>query len=281
MDRRIAREMLRLLEARQPFVRASVVRATGSVPGKLGATMIVRSDGSTLGTVGGAALEEKVKALAAEAIENERGGLHHFDLQAWTPGGLPSLCGGTVEIAVEYVPSHPNLLLWGGGHVAQALAQILPTLEYDYSVADDRPEWVSADRFPSADRREVVAPERLWDVFDPAEFTHVYLLGYDAAKDVEALAVSIERFPNQIGLIASASKREHMYGRLRARGVGREALARVRSPVGLAIGSESPPEIAVSIVAEIIRERHPTTLRTPPRDAGASHGTQDAVPRAP
>lgn len=281
MDRRLAREMVRLLESRQPFVRATVVQATGSVPGKLGSTMIVRLDGSTLGTVGGAALEEQVRSLAAEAIAAERGGLHHFDLQAWKPGGLPSLCGGSVDIAIEYVPSRPNLLLWGGGHVAQALAQILPTLEYDYSVADDRPEWVGADRFPTADRREVVAPERLWQVFDPAEFTHVYLLGYDAAKDLEALAVTIERFPNQIGLIASASKREHMYAQLRARGVGREALARVRSPVGLPIGSETPPEIAVSIVAEIVRERHPTTLRTSPHDVSASNGTKDAVPRSP
>jgi len=279
MDRRLAREMLRLLDSRQPFVRATVVKATGSVPGKQGATMIVRADGSTMGTVGGAALEDRVKALAAEAISTERGGLHHFDLQAWTPGGLPSLCGGSVEIAVEYVPSRPNLLLWGGGHVAHALATILPTLEYDYSVADDRPDWVTADRFPNADRREVVAAARLWEVFDPAEFTHVYLLGYDAEKDLEALAVSIERFPNQIGLIASASKREHMYAQLRSRGLSRDALARVRSPVGLPIGSESPPEIAVSIVAEIVRERHPTTLRTSPRDAGASDGTKDAVPR--
>jgi xanthine dehydrogenase accessory factor len=281
MDRRLTREALRLLEARQPFARATVVQATGSVPGKVGASMIVRADGSTLGTVGGAALEDEVKALAAAAIATGEGGLHHFDLQAWKPGGLPSLCGGSVDIAIEYVPSRPNLLLWGGGHVAHALAQILPTLEYDYSVADDRPEWVGADRFPTADRREVVAPERMWDVFDPASFTHVYLLGYDAKKDLEALAASIERFPNQIGLIASASKREHMFAELRGRGVSREALARVRSPVGLPIGSETPPEIAVSIVAEIVQERHPTTLRTLPRDANASQGTKDAIPRTP
>ncbi|MGA8664884.1 MAG: XdhC/CoxI family protein [Thermoplasmata archaeon] len=280
MDRRHAREALRLLEAREPFVRATVVQAVGSVPGKVGASMIVRADGSTFGTVGGAALEERVKVLAGEALTRREGGLHHFDLQAWAPGGLPSLCGGSVDIALEYVPSRPNLLLWGGGHVAHALAEILPTLEYDFSVADDRPEWVGADRFPMADRREVTPPERLWDVFDPAGFTHVYLLGYDAKKDLEALAASLERFPNQIGLIASASKREHMYAELRSRGVTRETLARIRSPVGLAIGSETPPEIAVSIVAEIVQERHPTPLRTPSHDARAFKGEQDAVVRS-
>jgi xanthine dehydrogenase accessory factor len=281
MDRRQTREALRLLESHQPFVRASVVKATGSVPGKVGASMIVRGDGSTMGTVGGAALEEQVKALAQAAFRNRVGDLHHFDLQAWTPGGLPSLCGGSVEIAIEYVAARPNLLLWGGGHVAHALAALLPTLEYDYSVADDRAEWVGAERFPTADRREVVAPERLWDVFEPATFTHLYLLGYDAMKDLEALAVSIERFPNAIGLIASAAKREHMYAQLRDRGVSREALARVRSPVGLTIGAESPAEIAVSIVGEIVAERHPTILRTAPPDARPSEGPKHVVSRTP
>ncbi len=281
MDRRQTKEALRLLEAHQPFVRASVVKTTGSVPGKLGASMIVRADGSTMGTVGGAALEEEVKALAAATFGSRSGDLHHFDLRAWTPGGLPSLCGGSVEVAIEYVAARPSLLLWGGGHVAHALSAILPTMEFDYSVADDRPEWVGAERFPTADRREVVSPERLWDVFEPESFTHLYLLGYDAMKDLEALAQSIERFPNAIGLIASAAKREHMYAKLRERGVSREALARVRSPVGLEIGAESPAEIAIAIAAEIVAERHPTILRTVTRDARASEESNNVVSRTP
>ncbi|HXQ79027.1 MAG TPA: XdhC family protein, partial [Thermoplasmata archaeon] len=202
MDRRLTREALRLLEGHQPFVRATVVKTVGSVPGKLGAAMIVRSDGSTIGTVGGAQLDEEVKGLAQAAFDRREGDLHHFDLQAWKPGGLASLCGGSVEIALEYVAARPNLLLWGGGHVAHALAALLPTLEYDYSVADDRPEWVGVDRFPTAERREVVEPERLFEVLDPASFTHLYLLGYDARKDLAVLARAIDRFPNTIGLIA-------------------------------------------------------------------------------
>jgi xanthine dehydrogenase accessory factor len=280
MDRKEVRESLRLLETHQPFVRAAIVRATGSVPGKVGASMIVRADGSTLGTVGGASLEEEVKRLAQSAFDRREGGLHHFDLASWKPAGLPSLCGGSVEVAIEYVPARPNLLLWGGGHVAQALATILPTLEYDYSVADDRAEWVGADRFPTADRREVVAPEQLFDVFDPSEFTHLFLLGYDALKDLEVLARALDRFPNAIGLIASASKREHLYATLRERGVSRAALDRVRSPVGLAIGAESPAEIAFSMVAEIVRELHPDSLRTRMRDARAPLPEQDVGPRS-
>jgi xanthine dehydrogenase accessory factor len=280
MDRKLTREALRLMELHQPFVRATVVRATGSVPGKVGASMLVRGDGSTVGTVGGAALEERIKELSHDAFHHRGSDLHHFDLQAWTPGGLPSLCGGAVDISVEYVPARPNLLLWGGGHVAHALATILPTLEYDYSVADDRAEWVGLDRFPTAERREVVAPEEIWTVFEPASFTHLYLLGYDAMKDLEVLHSALDRFPNEIGLIASAAKRAHLYATLRDRGVSREALARVRSPVGIEIGAESPPEIAVSIVAGIVRGMHPEEAPVPAASTRAAEKEGDVVRRS-
>jgi|HubBroStandDraft_1064217.scaffolds.fasta_scaffold11055_3 xanthine dehydrogenase accessory factor len=280
MDRRLTREALRLMESHQAFVRATVVRTTGSVPGKQGASMLIRSDGSFVGTVGGAALEERVKDLAAKAFDRRTGDLHHFDLQAWKEGGLPSLCGGAVDIALEYIAAQPNLLLWGGGHVAHALATILPTLEYDYSVADDRPEWVGVDRFPNAERREVVDPDRLWSVFDPADFTHLYVLGYDAKKDLEVLSGAIAQFPNAIGLIASAAKREHLYATLRERGVSRDAIERIQSPVGIDIGAQSPAEIAVSIVGEIVQGMHPAKLPTPAAERRASVPEDDVVSRS-
>jgi xanthine dehydrogenase accessory factor len=281
MDRKLTREALRLLEEHQPFVRATVVKSTGSVPGKVGASMIVRSDGSFMGTVGGAALEERVKALAAEAHRTRSSDLVHFELKSWVEGGVPSLCGGSVDIAVEFVPARPNLLLWGGGHVAQALARLLPTLEYDYSVADDRPEWVGADRFPDATRRETVAPDRLFDVFPPSSFTHLYLLGYDARRDLEVLDQALRKFPNEIGLIASAAKRAHMFAELRGRGADEARLARVRSPVGLPIGAESPEEIAVSIVAEIVLGMHPDRARRKGPESAPSAAEGDPRPEQP
>jgi xanthine dehydrogenase accessory factor len=280
MDRATSKETLALLERHEPFVRAVVVKVVGSVPGKLGATMIVRADGTTVGTVGGAKLEEEVKALAARALEKRTGDLVHFDLAAWKEGGLPSLCGGSVDVAIEYVAARPNLLIWGGGHVALALARLLPGLEFDHSVADDRVDFVGRERFPLADRREVVVAGHLFETFEPREFTHLYLLGYDAMKDLEVLDEAIRRFPNTIGLIASAPKRAHMYAALRARGVPADALARVRSPVGVPIGAESPAEIAIAIAAEIVRDLHPPTLRTRTR-AERAGGREGDVGRRP
>lgn len=261
MDRNLTRRALELMDSHQSFVRATVVRTTGSVPGKLGASLLWTPGGPTYGTVGGSALEERVKELAAEAYRTHRGDLHHFDLQAWKTGGLPSLCGGGVDIAIEYVAARPHVLLWGGGHVAHALGAILPTLEYDYSVADDRGEWIGPDRFPSADRREVVSVDELFHRFDPAKYTHLYVLGYDAARDTRVLRQAVGAFPQYIGLIASAAKKTHIWAALRADGVTEDQLARIRSPIGVPIGAESPSEIAVSIVAEIVRDRHPDRVR--------------------
>jgi xanthine dehydrogenase accessory factor len=276
MNRRLAREALRLMDLHVPFVRATVVKAVGSVPGKVGASMILRPDGTFLGTIGGAGLEEEIKAHARNALAARKSDLFHFDLQAWKPGGLPSLCGGSVDIAVEYVAARPNILLWGGGHVAHAIAELLPALEYDYSVADDRPEWITAERFSSADRREAVTPSEVWNVFDPDEFSHLYLLGYDAKKDLELLAVSLERFSGYVGLISSAPKRAHMFAELRRRGVSPAAIARVRAPIGLAIGAESPAEIAVAVVAEIIRAQRPTARRR--ASAARKSPVQELIP---
>lgn len=264
MNRRLAREYLRLLDLHVPFVKATVVKTTGSVPGKTGSSMILRPDGSFVGTVGGAGLEEAVKEHARNALATRRSDLFHFDLQAWKAGGLPSLCGGAVDVSVEYIPARPNLLLWGGGHVALALANLLPALDYDFSVADDRPEWITAERFPEADRREGVSAQEVWRVFDPAEFSHLYLLGYDAKKDLELLYVSLEKFSGYIGLISSAPKRTHMFAELRRRGLPAETIARVHAPIGLAIGAESPAEIAVAVVAEIIQSLRPAAYTRNP-----------------
>ena len=281
MDRRLTQEALRLMEEHEPFARATVVRTSGSTPGRLGASMIIRTDGSTVGTVGGAALEEEVKSLGRAAIERRAGDLHHFDLRAWEPGGLPSLCGGSVDIAIEFVPARPNILLWGGGHVARAIAAVLPELEYTFSVADDRPEWVGDDRFPGAEQRVVVEPSRIWDALRPASFSHLYVLGYDALKDLEVLRASIDQFPGTIGLIASAAKREHLFARLREGGVDRAAIGRVRSPIGIDIGAESPSEIAISVVAEIIRDQHPTRSHTRRAHAREAKVSRDAVLQPP
>lgn len=258
MDRRILAEALRLSDRHRPYVLVHVVETQGSVPGKKGASLLYREDGTTLGTVGGAQLEERAKLLARGALDRHAGGLHHFELRAWEAGALPSLCGGSVDLAVTYVSPRPNLLLWGGGHVAQALARQVRLLDYDFSVADDRPEYLGPELFPQARHRILSSPQELPSRIAASEerFSHVYLLGYDAAKDQEVAFGLLPQFPGRVGLVASRTKAELTRRALRERGLSEEVLARLRTPIGLPLGGVTPEEIALSVAAEIVQELH-------------------------
>lgn len=235
-----------------PFAVATVVKAVGSVPGKAGFKMLVRGDGATVGTVGGAGLEERVKAMALRCLAEKRGDVGRFDLAAWRPGGLDSVCGGTVEVAIEVVLPVPHLLLAGGGHVGKAIADVARTLDWRVTVVDARPEYATRERFP--DVAEVAAAGPEWfAAADLAPYSHLYVLGHSWRIDTEILKQALPRFPGTVGVIGSEAKWVQMRDALRKEGVADEALERVRSPIGLPIGAQTPAEIAVAVVAEIVQ----------------------------
>jgi xanthine dehydrogenase accessory factor len=254
VSHRVMRKATKLLDAGVPFALCTVATVHGSVPGKAGAKMVVLADGTTFGTVGGAGLEEKTKALAHRCLAEKRGGSFKFDLAFYKEGGLDSLCGGSVEIFVEPMAARPHVLICGGGHVGLEVAKLCDQLEYAYSVLDDRAEYAAAERFPNARTRVVARPEEFFPQADLALYSHVLLLGYSYHVDTEILFHCVRRFPGWIGVIASRMKRKQMFKRLEARGLAAEELSRIEAPVGIPIGSESPAECAVSILASIIRQ---------------------------
>jgi xanthine dehydrogenase accessory factor len=253
VSRSVMRRAAELLDAGVSFALCTVVSARGSVPGKAGAKMIVRADGSQEGTVGGAGLEEQVKALARRCLAARRNETARFELAPGRPGALDSLCGGAVEILVEYMGAPPHVLVCGGGHVGLEVARLCDQLDYLHSVLDDREAFASRARFPRAVELHVGRPETFFPGRDLSAFSHVVLLGYSYKIDTEALYEAVTRFPGFIGLICSRLKRREMFARLRERGVAEADLARVEAPLGVAIGAESPAEIAVSILGSIIK----------------------------
>ena len=263
VSRKIMGKALELLDAGVAFALCTVASVKGSVPGKVGAKMIVLGDGTAFGTVGGAGLEEKTKALARKCLTEKRGGYFTFDLAVYKEGGLDSLCGGTVEIFVEPMASRPHVLICGGGHVGLEVAKLCDQLEYVYSVLDDRADYASADRFPNARHRFVARPEAFFPEANLVEYSHIVLLGYSYHIDTEILVQCVQRYTGWIGAIASRTKRKQMFKRLEARGIAAEALARIEAPVGIPIGSESPAECAVSILGSIIRH-HKLGLQSSP-----------------
>ena len=260
MNPEILRRIVELLDHRVPFAVATVVSATGSVPGKIGARMIVRPDGGQDGTVGGAGLEAKVKELALQAIRTGRSATHRFDLARQKPGGLDSVCGGSVEVFVEYMAPRPHLLIYGGGHVGRAVGRLCEQLEYSYSVADVRPEFASEERFPSARERFGLGPEEFFEQADLARYSHLLVLGHDHHVDEEIVRQALERgFTGRLGVIGSETKRRDFRERCEGRGISTALYdERVVCPIGLPIGAESPDEIAVSILAEVVRDTRTT-----------------------
>lgn len=271
----LLREAADLCERGVASALAVVVAAHGSVPGKVGAAMLVTVDGTSRGTVGGAGLEEKVKSICREALRTGQGGVHSFDLARWKEGGLDSVCGGTVQVAIHVLRPVPQLLLVGGGHCTLALSRVLDVLGWGYVVVDARAGFADASRFPGA---RAVATE-LPSAFvrrdeDLSRFSHVYVMGHSHEQDGDAVLELLARgFPGTVGVIGSRAKLHAFRERARGRGIPLSAFDRVRCPIGVEVGAQTPEEIAVAVAAEIIADvkgaRH-ATAPSPSPEAGSS-----------
>ena len=262
VSRKVLRRAAELADAGKPFALCTVTATRGSVPGKVGAKMIVDRTGAQFGTVGGAGLEEKTKALAVKCIAERKSATAKFDLAYFRPGALDSLCGGTVEVLVEYMGAVPHVLICGGGHVGLEVARLCDQLEYVYSVLDDRAEFAARDRFPNASQLMVARPEDYLPAADLSPFSHLIILGYSHRVDTDILYHCCRRFPGYIGVISSKLKRREMFARVKERGVTDEELTKVEAPLGLHIGGETPAEIAVSIMGGIIAHHKGVRVRT-------------------
>ena len=200
---------------------ATVISATGSVPGKPGARISITDTGETFGTIGGAGLEFKVLKKLQALIEKEEAGgiIEIFALNKGAKGfevvALDSLCGGKVTISMEVVSPMPHVLLFGGGHVAKAIVSIIEQLGWNYSIHDTREEYSNDSIFPSAvelhcnDVKEFLKNE---DNVTLRRFSDILLLGHDWKEDEERLIGllkilqdSISSRP-KIGVIGSKAK---------------------------------------------------------------------------
>ncbi len=264
MNPEMLRRIVALLDQRASFSVATVVQARGSVPGKVGARIIVRADGSQEGTVGGAGLEEKVKKLALAAIAGKTSGTHHFELARQKPDGLDSVCGGGVEVFVEYMAPGPHLLIYGCGHVGEATARLCSSLDYAYSVADVRPDFATEQRFPGAREQFTLSPAEFFEQADLSHYSHLLVLGHDHHVDGEIVTRALQtEFKGSIGIIGSRTKRQEFRTRVAGEGIAEEIFdARVICPIGLDIKAETPAEIAVAVLAQVIQDYRATTPRS-------------------
>ena len=258
-----------MIEKGEDFVVAKVVDTKGSAPRKKGAVMLMRRDGSTVGTVGGGLLEAETEKLCLKTFETgEKSHIYEFTLDEKQKGALDMGCGGDAVIQIQYVSADDpgdfveefklksTAYIFGGGHVAYALEPVLRHVDFRTIVIDDREEYANPQRYPHA-ARTIVTPDfdHAFDEIETDEDSYLIIVTRGHRGDLQVLRQALRRPFAYLGMIGSRRKNGLLYDALREEGVTDEQIAQVHSPIGLDIGAETPEEIAVSIVAEIIKER--------------------------
>jgi xanthine dehydrogenase accessory factor len=343
---KIYSELANALAAGEPCVLARIIRQLGSAPRAVGAALLVKMDGTLVGTIGGGLLEHGVLSKAKEVMASGQPAVLHIRLTGREVAESEMLCGGNVDVLVEPffagdagagrvlqelvtmaargrrgalvtrvaggresggrflvtesgdvvgdasglsgacgidaarwsrlrapvlltlaecegqptvflepVAADPVLLLFGAGHISTFLAPLARTVGFRVWVVDDREEFANPRRFPTADQLLVCSVAEAFRrvVVTPATYIAIVTRGH--AYDREALRAALATRPAYLGMIGSRRKRDLIYGSLMEEGAAVEDLRRVHSPIGISIGAETPEEIAVSIVAELIQIR--------------------------
>lgn len=247
----------RLAELERSGERAAlaiVIRHQGSVPRHAGAKMIVFADGRIEGTIGGGELESRVIEEARAALADGRPRRLTYAFRDPEQGDV-GVCGGEMEVFVDPVGQEPQLVVIGGGHVGKAVAHLGKWLGFRVVVCDDRPEFARPEAVPDADAHIACPLGEIPSRVDIHPQSYIVLTTRGVQVDVEGLPALLETPAAYIGVIGSRRRWETTAEALLDRGVSPEAVERVVSPVGLELNAETPEEIAVSIMAEIIMRR--------------------------
>jgi xanthine dehydrogenase accessory factor len=236
------------------FVVATITAASGSTPRRVGAKMVVLADGSTIETIGGGVLERQVIADALSCLVAGNSRTERYELGTDGDRALGALCGGAATVFLEVHVPDRVLLIVGAGHVGQRLCETAKPLDYRVVVLDPRAEMVTRERFPAADELICGDPARAGELVPIGATTRVVIVTHAHAHDKEALRAVIDSPAAYVGMIGSANKVRTIFAQLEQEGVAPELLARVHAPIGLDIGAQTPAELALCIMAEIVAD---------------------------
>ncbi len=251
-ERDIYRRLAQAVEQDQPVALCTVVMTRGSVPRRPGSKMLVYADGTFEGTVGGGELEFRVRQAAKEALQDGRPRYLTYNMVDPQKGD-PGVCGGEVHVYIEPVLPPPTLVVVGAGHVGKAVVHLGKWLGWKVVLCDPRAEWCNPERIPGADAYLVIHPAQIPEHLDITARTYFVLVTPGTQIDIETLPVLLRTPARYIGVIGSrrrwATTRKAL---LEEKGVPQEQVDRVVSPIGLEIGAETPEEIALSIMAQVV-----------------------------
>jgi xanthine dehydrogenase accessory factor len=239
----------------KPAALCTVVNTKGAVPRHAGTKMIVYSDGSITGTVGGGEVEKLVLNEALDSLIDGKTRFLNYDLIDIERGD-PGVCGGSLSVFVEPYLRKPTVVVIGAGHVGKSVVHLAKWLGFRVVLSDDRADLCNPETVPGADEYLPIRIGELPERIEIDHQTYFVLVTRGVDVDVEGIPVLLKTQAAYIGLIGSQRRWGHTQEKLQAAGISKEELKRIKSPIGLAINAETPDEIAVSIMAEIITQRN-------------------------
>ncbi len=250
----IYQELINVISRGERAVLVTIISSQGSTPRKAGAKMLIKEDGSFVGTVGGGGTEQKIRQKVDEVMKTGKSQIVRFDLSG-KDEALEMLCGGQMEAYLEPIMPAETLYLFGAGHTSQRTAAIANTLGFQVIVIDPRPEYNNRDRFPDADSLVVEDYDSAFAKLGVDEDSYIVIYTSGHVVDEQCLLFAVGTGAKYIGMIGSKKKAKEVKEHLREKGISQQPLDRLHSPVGVEIDAETPEEIAISILAELIKVR--------------------------
>lgn len=251
----IYKTLSELIESRESAALCTVIRASGSTPRHTSSKMLVYPSGKIAGTIGGGELERQVISEAQRAIKDEKPRLLEYLMNDPKRGDV-GVCGGKMEIFVEPVLPSPTMIIIGCGHVGKAVAHLAKWLGFFVVVSDDRKDLCTPEKNPSADEVIPVPMGEIPRRIKITNNTYFILTTRGTSIDVEGLPALMNTSAAYFGIIGSKKRWAETRDGLKKAGVPEGKINTIHSPIGLSLGAETPEEIAVSIIAQIIMLRN-------------------------
>jgi xanthine dehydrogenase accessory factor len=258
---------------------ATIVNVRGSIPSFRTAKMLVRDDGSIVGTIGGGCVEADVWQAAREVMESEKPRTLTFDLNQDPKYDTGLVCGGTLEIFIEPILPPALLYLFGAGHVAQSVCKVASLAGFEAIVVDDRSSYATQERFPAAREIHALDFDEAMSKLEPNESSYIVIVTRGHRDDMHILRWAVQTRARYIGMIGSKRKVIGIFKTLREEGLSSDLFERVHAPVGLDIGAVTPEEIAVAITAELIAVRRHAESNLPHMSWFAQKQNQSESPK--
>jgi xanthine dehydrogenase accessory factor len=240
----------RCVEEERPVAAATVISGSG----RIGARLVVFDDGSTEGTLEDPELESRVRRDALAALQ--RGAPRRTKYQ--------TADGDSVEVFLDVFTAPPTLLIFGGVHVGVPLARFAKQMGFRIRVIDARGRFANQERFPDVDEIALTYADDYLESFRVDSSTYVVVLSHDPKLDDPALIHAVRTPARYIGAIGSRTTNQKRRARLKDQGVPEELLDRIHGPIGLDIGADTPEEIAIAILAEMIAAKNGIDARPLP-----------------